>query len=212
MVTAVKVQGGFDTSGANVTDAVILSWVNAKYREMVARSKFLKASIDLGPTVAADATYDVPETVAEILALRVDGSAEYTRVGHEDMWALRAGSSALTSSDQTAYAPQFTAGGTAQVELYPTPGTAGLEISALVVSLPSALTTVPDTTPIVPADYHEAIVGAAIAMGLERQDGRFDLSAGFNAAFEAAIGLLKRRAVTRVGQGPVQFKVAGVHF
>lgn len=218
MVAAVKGQVGFDTSGANVSDATVLSWLNAKYREFCARSKFLKVTGDLGPTVAGTAKYDIDAGIVEILALRVGDLEEAVRVGHEDMWALRAGTASLSGSSRVAYAPQFTSGGQAQVEIYPTP-TEGSPLSAdgeaievLYVALPAALTTSPDAEPVIPADFHEAIVQGAVAMGLERTDARFDLSAGFNAQFEAAIALCKRRATTRVGQGPTQFKVAGVHF
>lgn len=215
MVTAVKNQGGFDTSGANVTDATILSWLNAKYYELCARTKFTKALVEIGPTVLGNPDYTLLTTITELTKLRVGTSKPALRVSLDEMWELQGGTSFLPAGKTHAYAPSFEpVGGDLgqRVTIYPTPTSSGEEITALAVVLPSPITTSPDSTPLVPVDFHEAIVAGALAVGLERTDGRFDVSAGFNAQFESAVALLKRRAVTRVGQGATQFKVAGVHF
>lgn len=212
MVTAVKTQAAFDTSGVNVTDATVLSWLNAKYREFVSRTKWLKETLELGPTVVGQATYTIPDTVVEIRALRLGTDAEALRVNVEGMWALLDSMSFLSGPENTAYAPAFDSTGAQAVQIYPTPTTAGISITALVVALPSALTVSPDTTPVIPIDFHEAIVSGAIGMGYQRTDARADLAAPYVGEFEAAIDRLKRRAVARVGQGPVRFPVAGRDF
>lgn len=212
MVTAVKTQAAFDTSGVNVTDATILSWLNARYRTFVSQTKWLKQVIELGPTVVSTRTYAIPDTVAEIRALELGSEGEALRVNVEGMWALRAKTAWLSGPEVTAYAPSFDAAGAQSVEIYPTPTTAGVTISALVAALPSALTTSPDLTPVIPIDFHEAIVSGAIAMGYLRTDARADLAAPYETEFTQAIALLKRRATARVGQGPVRFPIAGRDF
>lgn len=212
MVAAVTTQAAFDTSGSNVTPATILSWINEKHREICVRSKYLKETLELGPTVAATPTYAIPTAVAEIRALRLGTASEYLRVNVEQMWALRAVNATLTGPEQGAYAPAFSSGGVQSVEIFPTPTASGTSISALVVAIPPDLTTAPDTAPSIPQDFHEAVVNGAIGMGYLRTDARADLAAPYMADFEAKVALLKRRAVARVGQGPVQFPVAGVHF
>lgn len=217
-VADIKAQGAFDTSGANVTDETIRTWLDAKHREMLVRAKFRKELVELGPTVAGQQGYDIPDRVSEITALQVGGSAEWTRLKIEDFWALLAQQAALTGGSVGAYAETRTTAtslsgaGNAQVALYPTPTAAGLSITALCVVIPSALTIVPDSSLVVPADFYQPLISGAIGMGLERTDARFDISAGFNAQFEQGVQLLKRRSLTRVGQGPVQFRVAGTHF
>lgn len=212
MVAAVKTQAAFDTSGLNVTDATVLSWLNARYREFVARTKWLKETIELGPTVVNQATYTIPDTVVEIRALRLGTKSESLRVNVEGMWALIDTIAFLSGPETTAYAPAFDASGAQAVQIYPTPTTAGTSITALVVALPTALTAAPDTTPVIPIDFHECIVSGAIGMGYQRTDARADLAASYVAEFEAAIDRLKRRSTARVGQGPVRFPVSGRDF
>ena len=212
MVSAVKTQAAFDTSGSNVTDATVLSWLNFKYRDFCVQAGWFKEIIEIGPTVANVATYTIPAAVSEIKAMQIGGQPEALRVSVEQMWALRSASAWLTEPVNGAYAPSFDAAGAQAVGIFPTPTAAGTSLQALVISMPADLTTSPDTTPVIPLDFHEQIVNGAIAMGYLRTDARADLAAPYDAMFEAALQRLKRRAIVRVGQGPVQFPVRGTHF
>lgn len=211
MVAAVKLEGSFDTSGSNQSDATLLSWINQLYRRLAIQSGYVKAVVELGPTVAGQAVYALPATVAEVTALRVGATREWTRTNAEGMWDLQAGTAAVVGADG-AFAPSFDADGAQGVTIHPTPATSGLAVSALAVLIPALLTTSPDTTPVVPEDFHQDIVSAAISFGHARIDGRNDLAVPAEQRFAAAVQLLKRRSKTRVGRGPVQLRVAGVHF
>lgn len=209
MVTAVRSEGGFDSTSSNSTDAVILSWLNQRYREMVAESKWLKSVRDLGPTVAGQAQYAVPDDVTDVRSLRINGSRQWLLVSTEDLWALQDGS-AWTRGAPGVFAPNFESDGGPVIEMFPAPTTSGYEITALCAVLPADLTV--DATPKVPVDMHQPLVDGAIALGMQRVFERSDLAAPYEGKFQGALDKLKRRANSRIGSGPRQFKVAGVHF
>lgn len=208
LLAAVKSQGAFDASSGNVSDVTVLSWVNARYRELCVQAKWLKAVVELGPTVAGVATYVLPDNVSEITALQIGGAGEATRLKAEELWTLKAGNGSLDGWPRQAYAPTFsTDGSQQQVEVWPAPAEAGVAVQALAVLVPADLTL--EASPVVPRDFQDAIVDGAIGLGYLRSDGRADLAAPFEAKFDVAVQRLRRRATTRVGQGPVQIRVVG---
>jgi hypothetical protein len=208
MVTAVKREGGFDTQGANIDDATILSWLNEAYRRLVGESKWRKATRELGPTVAGEGQYALGDDVTDVAALQVAGSGPWLRVSQTDLWEITVGTRSFSGAG--VFAPDYQADGTAVVELYPPPSTAGLPISALAAVLPSALTTSPDTSPAVPADLHQSIVDGAIGIGLHRIYERHDAAAPYDARLDGAVQKLERRGNSRVGSGPARAKIWGV--
>lgn len=210
MVAAVRDQGGFDSSSSNVSAATILSWVNQRYRDLVAKSKWRKAMLALGPTVAGQAQYAIPENVVDVLSLRVDSSRPWGRTNVDGLWQLTASTSYLTGPAPGVFVPNFEADDDQVIELWPVPETAGLDIDALCALLPAALELA--DTPRVPEDFHESIVDGAIGMGMERIDERHDEAKPFNEKFDAATKELARRQSSRVGSGPTQIRVAGRHF
>lgn len=207
MVTAIRSQGGFDTTSSQTTDAVLLSWVNAKYAEMVADAKWSRAVLELGPTVAGTSQYLIPDRVTDIRTLRVGGSRPWSLANLEGLWDLQAAVSTLDSGVPGVFVANWQADGDAVVELSPTPTTDGLAIEAQCSVLPDDLTTVPDTTPKVPADVHQAIVDGAIGLGLGRVYERHDAAVPYEQNFQDAIQKLMRRSKSRVGSGPMQFPV-----
>jgi hypothetical protein len=211
MIRAVKEEGGFDSQSSNSSESVILSWLNQRYREMVAESKWVKSVRDLGPTVAGQGQYAVPEDVTDVRTIRVNGSRQWLLVSTEDLWALQSGD-AWTYGAAGVFAANFESDTDPVIELFPAPSTSGYEITALCAVLPSDLTTSPDATPKVPIDMHQAIVDGAIGLGLLRVFERSDLAQPYEARFREAVDKLHRRANSRIGSGPRQFKVAGVHF
>jgi hypothetical protein len=208
MVTAVKREGGFDTQGANIDDATILSWLNEAYRRLVGESKWRKTTRELGPTVAGQSQYALSDDVTDVAALHVAGSQPWLRVSPTDLWEITVGQRSFTGPG--VFAPDWQADGTAVVELYPAPTDAGSMISALTSVLPSALTTSPDSTPAVPPDFHQAIVDGAIGIGLHRIYERHDSAAPYDARLDGAVQKLERRGNSRVGSGPARAKIWGV--
>ena len=215
LIAAVRDQGGFDKTSLATSETVILSWLNARYRELVAESGFVKGVRDLGPTVAGQKEYALPDSIVRVTRLRAGSLRPFAPMALDDLWELHAGHATLESGTDGAYAETWREDGTESVMIYPEPSAeadqplgADETIEAVCVVLPTALAA-GDTGPVVPDDFHEAIVDGAIAMGLLRDDGSAALAAPFEERFQAAIVRLKRRATGRVGKGPVQARVAG---
>ncbi len=216
MVTAVLTQGGFDSTSSATSQAVALSWLEARYQEMCAESGYTQAIRELGPTVADQDEYALPDSVTRVVGLRVGTSRPWTPVKLEDLWALAAGTARLEGGMIGAFAETWSEetadAGTEKVKLYPAPTEAALDVSAICVVSPPALSLSANTAPQVPTDFHEYIVDGAIAMGLRRDDSREDEAAPYEARFKDAIGRLGMRRRKRVGRGPIQGRVASVHF
>jgi len=215
LIAAVRDQGGFDTTSLATSQAVILSWLNARYRELCAESGFLRGQRELGPTVADQAEYALPDSVVRVVRLRVGSLRPFAPMQVDDLWLLQGGNASLESGVDGAFAPSWGSDGVEKVMIYPTPSSdpdeslgVGESIDAVCVVLPDALAA-GDSGPQVPEDFHEAIVDGAIALGLFRDDGAAGLAQPFEEKFQAAIVRLKRRATARVGKGPVQARVAG---
>ena len=218
MVAAVLTQGGFDSTSSATSQAVALSWLEARYQEMCAESGYTQAIRELGPTVAEQSEYALPDSVTRVIGLQVGGSRPWTPVKLEDLWALSAGTARMEEGMVGAFAETWsesstsTEEGVESVKLYPVPGEADLDVSAICVVAPPPLSMSDNTAPRVPADFHEYIVDGAIAMGLRRDDSREDEAAPYEARFKDAIGRLGMRRRKRVGRGPIQGRVASVHF
>lgn len=216
MVTAVLTQGGFDSTSSATSQAVALSWLEARYQEMCAESGYTQAIRELGPTVADQDEYALPESVTRVVGLRVGTSRPWTPVKLEDLWALSAGTARLEGGMIGAFAETWSEetadAGTEKVKLYPAPTEAALDVLAICVVSPPALSLSANTAPRVPTDFHEYIVDGAIAMGLRRDDSREDEAAPYEARFKDATGRLGMRRRKRVGRGPIQGRVASVHF
>lgn len=216
MVTAVLTQGGFDSTSSATSQAVALSWLEARYQEMCAESGYTQAIRELGPTVVDQDEYALPESVTRVVGLRVGTSRPWTPVKLDDLWALSAGTARLEGGMIGAFAETWSEetadAGTEKVKLYPAPTEAALDVLAICVVSPPALSLSANTAPRVPTDFHEYIVDGAIAMGLRRDDSREDEAAPYEARFKDAIGRLGMRRRKRVGRGPIQGRVASVHF
>lgn len=215
MIAAVRDQGGFDNTSLATSQAVILSWLNARYRELAAESGFIRGVRNLGPTVAGQREYDLPDSVVRVVRLRVGSLRPFAPMQVDDLWLLHTGAATLESGLDGAFAPTWSDEGVEKVMIYPEPSaeedqSLGVdeEIEAVCVMLPTALAT-GDTGPGVPDDFHEAIVDGAISMGLLRDDGSAAMAQAFEEKFQAAIVRLKKRATSRVGKGPVQARVSG---
>lgn len=216
MVTAVLTQGGFDSTSSATSQAVALSWLEARYQEMCAESGYTQAIRELGPTVVDQDEYALPDSVTRVIALSVGASRPWTPVKLEDLWALSAGTARLEGGMIGAFAETWSEetadAGTEKVKLYPAPTEAALDVLAICVVSPPALSLSANTAPRVPTDFHEYIVDGAIAMGLRRDDSREDEAAPYEARFKDATGRLGMRRRKRVGRGPIQGRVASVHF
>lgn len=211
IINAIVSEGGFDVDETDTARSVILGWVQTRYDLALSRTKYRKMSVELGPTVVAQATYALPAHVVDLMRLRVDGSKGWLRVTGDDMWNLKSDGSTILVAAAGAFAPAFEADADQMVELYPVPSAAGLAIEALCATVDTTqLTDGTGSTPAVPADLHRALfVKGGIAEGLGTIEKRPDLAASFEAEFGEAVKELGRRAKSRVGTGVWQARVNG---
>ena len=211
MINAVLGEGGFDSTTAASSRDVIAGWLNEALGTMVAESQWSKASVNLGPTVVGQSAYAVPENVIDVRTVYV-GGYEYMRLGPSEMLALRV-SDAEISGGYGAFAPGYSLAGTAVVDVFPSPTVAGVAITAL-CSLAAVEMTEDSDVPMVPVDFHQALVDKAIGTGYRRVYERHDEADRFDARFSnanpgsfGAVQKLKRRANSRIGTGPQRIRI-----
>lgn len=199
LVSQVKDEAGFDA-----TDAVVLRWLNARHRRMVARSRCLKATVSVGVTVADQASYPIDTGIIEVYEVQVGGTA-YQRVGRDD--AALATSGRLYMSN-TFYANSDNSG-VSELTIYPAPGTGGDAISMYAAILPPDLDLA--DYPMVPIDFQDALVEGAIATGMARDIEQVAVADRFEARFDQACEELRRRVNSRIGGGGLQVRVVGIN-
>lgn len=220
LTTRVRVEGGFDTSGANTPLASVQQWINERYQDLVVTSQWQEEEISLGPTVANQSVYPVAQTVADLIALNVGqpgaipgaGAPEYGRIGRREMWGLKSGTLRRGRAVAGVYSPSYDSTGIASIEIYPAPTTSGLAITGLAAMYPTLLANDNDT-PVIPPERHQLIAYGAIATGLATVDERLDDAQVFEKMYEAGREELRREKNKRLsGGGPTQIRVAGYHF
>lgn len=208
LVAAVMDQGGFDETATGSTEDEVKEWINSAYRRMVVRSKWRKAQVELGETVADQAEYALPAGVEDIEEGILVGGEPWHPVGQKALWHLKYGNASASGG---VWAADYSEDGSVQIELYPAPETSGVVISALGVLAPPVLED-SDDTPIVPSDFHDAIIDGAVATGLRRIDERIGEADSFDMRFVGEIENLRRRGNARLSTGPAVMQVQGYQF
>lgn len=209
LIAAVKNEGGFDTTTGAVSDATITSWLNDALRELVAESQYAKAAVSFGATVAGQNLYPVPANVVDVKQINVGGSP-YFRAGASDLFEARAYGGSIVGG-YGAFAPGYDEAGIQTIDLFPTPDTDGVEITALAAIQATVLSASTDS-PQVPEEFHQALVDKAIGTGLHRIYERHDDAAPYDRAFsdpagQGAVQKLRRRTNSRIGSGPMRIRM-----
>lgn len=199
-------------SGTDASRATLLSLLNERYQEQVSRSRWLLETVSLGNTVAGTADYSLPDTVIEVLSLRV-GSYRWGEVGPKDYWDLLS-SGTGNWTGRGSYAPTYSSTGGTSISLWPAPTTSGVAITLLASVSPTDLTDSSGAagTPVTPVDLHGSLLDGLISLVLLRIDERPDLAIPFEERFNAATERLRRRKNSRVGGEGMQALVKGVHW
>jgi hypothetical protein len=203
LVTDVIEEGQFDVSPARALRAL-----NLRHRKMVVRSRCWRKTVSIGPTVAGQRGYAVPEEVIDIAEVTVNGQL-YGNARHDDF--VRGANGFLTlSGPGGVMARDDDEGGVELLGLIPTPEEAGLEILVLGPCRPADLDLEDDTTLKIPEDFIEQLVDGAIALLMRRMESRADLAQTFEQTFSDACEELRRQVERKYrGSGPQQIRVQG---
>lgn len=206
IIDAVIAQCGTDASRATV-----LSLLNEQYASQVADSRWMRTVASIGDTVLEQSQYPIPVGLIEAFGVKV-GDAPYTPVGDDSLWQVRAGTATLSYGRGGVYSQTYDSAGALVIDLQPSPTVAGVPITVYGAVLPAPLT---DGTnaPVTPVDTHGSLIDGTAALVMLRIDERPDLSAPFQARFQARTEDLRRRKNTMLrGSGPLQMAVQGRHF
>lgn len=201
-------EGGFDTTSANVTQTTMLGWLNELYLEACAESGWPRVPRSLAPTVVGGTQYAVPDDVVDVRMVRVGLSMPYVRMSTEELWEAQAGIRFVTPAGRRAFAPNFTTAGDPVIEVWPASGGVTLEAMCAITPLPLTLADAPK----IPADYHGALADGMIGLGLHRIYERHSAAAPYDTKFSNMKKKLGGRGKSRIGSGPIQAKIKGVHF
>lgn len=177
-------------------------------RRYASRSHWIKAQINLGPTVVDQAEYDLPAHVVDLISLRLSTGWPYTRKSTKVFWELASGDAVWRSSKGGVFAPVFDTTGTKKVALHPTPGEAGLTIEGLAAIYPENDLAGNDELPF-PGDHQRGVLNAAKAVAYEELDENPQQAQYFRDLFQGEAEELRRQGNSRVGSGPTKFAIAG---
>ncbi len=205
LVDQVLSEGQFDA-----TQDQALRWLSVRQRQMVARSRSLRKTVSVGPTVAGQRDYALPGEVVEIQEVTVNGLT-WGKGTHVDLSRGAQGYLRLSESGGIVASEETAAGGT-EIALYPTPTEAGLPIEVRATFLPADLSVGDDATLVIPGDYVDALVSGAIATALVRLENRPDLAQYHEGVFSSANEELRRMVSRRYrGPGPATIRVRGIN-
>lgn len=202
IVTAVKT-----TVSTNTSDADARAWVLSAARKLNADAQFLTTESTITTTVAGQAEYALDSQLVDLIALRI-GNTIYDRVSANDIWQLEDSTNpAYLQGGGGAFAPAFTSTGLPKIVIYPTPSVAGDAIEGRqVIRIPSPADWAAED-PALPEVFDEAIVDGASAIGLKRRN-EYGEADTHEQRFLAAVPELRRFRNSRIGSGPVRFRLA----
>lgn len=208
LIAKCSAEGGFDTSSANTSQLTILGWLNELYLEACAESGWPRVPRPLTPTVVGGTQYALTDDIVDVRMVRVGTSMPYVRMSTEELWEAQAGIRFVTPAGRGAFAPNFETDGDPVIEVWPASGGATLEALCSITPTPLGLA----DTPKIPADYHGALADGMIGLGLHRVYERHDAAAPYDSKFTVMKKKLGGRGKSRIGSGPIQAKIKGVHF
>lgn len=192
-----------------LSSAEALALINERYYEANAKARYNRVTETLGTTVAGTTNYALTDAIIDVDRIRI-GTAEYAPASQEQIAGLYSGRLTFRRSTGVSgvFAPDYTAAGVVQIEVYPAPETTGDTIYVEGVEAPTALVA-GSGTPIFPADLHgKILVDGTIALVRARTDERLDTAQWFEQRFVEGVEELRRRAIGRTrAAGPVQIQL-----
>ncbi len=191
--------GGFDFSAGQAA-----SLLNEGVKRFAARSEWIKAELELGPTVASQEGYATPENVVKLIGLQV-GSITYTATDLRTLWQYK--QQGLPVRIEGVFAERFNADGKIKsFSLLPVPDTDGVTIAALAVITPEDLSG-EDPLPF-PEEYNRGALEYAKAIAYEDVDENPESGTYFMRRADERADELRLEAQSRTGRGPYRIPVA----
>ncbi len=198
------------SDGIDEPDAIQIA--DQRHKELVRRSGWRRATVNLGATDGSTATFALPAEVSRVLFVRVelaDGSiVRYPdRIGEDDYWAIRAGD---IDTGKHVFTTDEDADAGVELALYPTPEAGTL--FAKCETYPATLVNRTDELEI-PDDFAEALLDGIKAVVFKELDEDVGSAAALEQNFENAVvklaGMVKARGV---GDGPIAIPMRGVNW
>lgn len=191
----------------DVDDTSALSALNDRYATMVARARSMRKTVDVGPTVVAQAFYAVTGVI-EVDGITV-GGVPYGPGRRTDVYS--SSQSMLTFRGPGGVVVVDADGAGVQgLTLVPPPTAAGLSIVLYAAVFPADLLSTDNLTTVrVDRDMRRALVEAAAATYLRVQgEGNADVE---DARFDARCEEFRRRVSRRFRSGPDTIRVVGIN-
>lgn len=204
-IDRVSREGGFDTTSTNTPRETLNSWITTQVNEALARSRWRKQALDIGPGVEGKSEYAIPAPVVDLRNLYVDGSP-YAIASWQDVLSFQSGFGRIRGRAAGAAAASFESDTDAMILLHPAPS-AGVSIIAHVAVTIGELTDETVEIPL-PSDLHQRIViDGAIGLGLQRLEESAQDAAPYLQRYEEGVAMLSKRANSRIGSGPTWIRV-----
>lgn len=196
--------GGFDFSD---TQAALL--LNEGAKRLAAQSEWIRAELELGPTVAEQEEYVLPDKVVRLLRVAVAGYP-YERSDLQTLWDLRLGRLRLAAggAEGGVFAERFGVDGKTKLfSLWLPPTESGLAVTGLAAITPDDLE-LTDELPF-PEEFRRAVLDYAKGIAYEDTDENPQSGNYFLSRAEAEAVKLRNLANSRTGAGPHKARVAG---
>lgn len=202
-IVARSVSDGIDESEATQI-------ANQRHKELVRRSGWLRATVDLGATDGATTGFALPTDVSRVLYLRVtltDGTVvRYpNHIGEDDYYGILSGD---LQSSSNCFTTDEDEDGNVKVMLYPAPANGNL--FAKCEKIPADL--VLPTDPVaVPDEFVQGLLDGVRSIVFKELDEDAGSSQAMEQSFEASVAGLAAMVNARgVGDGPIAIPMRGV--
>jgi hypothetical protein len=187
------------TSLFDVSQSRAVEVSNERLSRMVGEAKSLRSLVNIGTTVASQATYALAATIVQVYRVSVpysSGTVTYAGTETLDMLMDITSGTAESRYEQAFYAVQPDADAlqtTNNLYLSPAPSEAGKTITGICAILPATLTYASATALPIPLDLHTRLLAGCKAE-LSDEESRQDEAAKHEAVFEFGVRKLEARA------------------
>lgn len=193
--------------GFDVTPVQAEKEVQTAIKKVAGISQWIKAELELGPTVAGQSVYGLPDKVIRLYDLLVGENNPYKRYDVRTLWDVKAGR-AEVRGEGGVYAERFAADGTTKsFEIFPTPEETGVIVMGLASIVPDDLAA--GVTLPFPEEHREAVLNFSVGSLYAKTDENRAQANEYEALARGVAESLALLANARTGSGPHKIHVAG---